>query len=221
MDSELYQKTIDELNIKVFENNDAINGFGNMQKHPTLSKFKCIENLEEINKDVFLYKNFMNKAYEEFATFGLNNLPDERWYGEHYRYDLSDHIENDGRNISLGVIGPNMHIILVNISNFFNPEYNIVYYGEFFRTRPKDDNEVEPKISNTKSADYAVVYFLGEFTGGELYFPSLDWTYQPKSNDLLIFSTKYFEELISRNVKTGIKYTYQNYAVPEIGSRYL
>jgi hypothetical protein len=193
-----------------------------LKKHDSLERFKSNPNILVINNNFYLFSNFMGKEYEEYANYAISSLNESIWFGQHFRYKIDDFIESDGRNLTIGVAGRNLEVLYQDISNFFNPEYNIINFTEISRTRPLDNNTFNGKVLlNIKSIDYVIIYFLGNFIGGELYFPQNNFTYSPKNDDLFIFPKEYFEDLIVKDVISGVKYTYLNYAIKEIGTRFV
>lgn len=213
-----YLTRLDELQTEILK--DArIKTYSTLEKHEYLPKFLSIPEVKEIDKNIYLHKDFMFKTYENYANFALSGSPEKSWQWGHYRCSKQDEY---ARNTTMEEIGRQLGNIVQSLSNYFIPEYNIIYYPEFSRTISGEKNNTHlNNIQNTDFIDYGILYFLGNFEGGELYFPEIDFTYQPKSNDLLIFSKEYFDKLEVRDVTSGIKYTYLTYALKNIGSRYL
>jgi hypothetical protein len=181
-----YLAELDDLQTAICKSTTRIKTYSTFPKHESLPKFLSVPETKEINTNIYLHEDFMFKTYEDYSNFALLNTPKESWQWGHYRSSDKDDYP---RNATSEEVGKQLGNIVHSLSNYFIPEYNIVYYPEFSRTVSGENNKADlNNIKNTDSIDYGIVYFLGDFKGGELYFPEIDFTYQPKSNDLLIFS---------------------------------
>ncbi len=58
-----------------------------------------------------------------------------------------------------------------------------------------------------------LIYLNDDFTGGELHFPSLNYTYQPKQGDLVFFPSNHLFIHESQPLKTGKKYAMVSWSV--------
>jgi hypothetical protein len=161
-----------------------------------------------LGEDIYLYENFYRDIDSIESSLAEMSEADWKTHGNYEAEDHSNNIWND--RLSLDFIGRNFHDSIIN---FVSPQYWILSNGNFIRTRTTDDS-VSQDMSTFEDIPYALAYYAGNFSGGEIRFINLGLTYSPKRNDLLIFKPTEIEVL---KVKSGVKYSYIDFLVKPPG----
>ncbi len=174
-------------------------------------KFKGNPNLIELYDEIYVYKNFLEKETVDFYLNKLNSFEEDDWH-QHGNYEIGDHEETFwGDKCSLDCIDRNFHD---PIFNFFAPNYWMYQHDNFVRLKSGQGAEIDYNesffVGETPLGDYKIALYLGNFEGGKISFPDLNFSYQPENNDLLIFKIdkKYFHH--TETVTDGTRYAYQD-----------
>jgi hypothetical protein len=181
-------------------------------------KFKEDPNVVEIHNDIFLYKNFLDPELLSDYRNKLDSFSENDWH-QHGNFEIGDHEETFwGDKCSLDVID---YVFHDPIFNFFAPNYWMYQHANFVRldsgqSSPVDDN-TSFYVNDYKIADYKVALYLGEFEGGEISFPELDFKYKPEENDLLIFKVDKTYSHETLEVTSGTRYAYIDCLIPHPG----
>ncbi len=157
----------------------------------------------QIAEDIYLYENFY-PDYEEIKDY-LEKNDDDSFWNSHFNLEEGD-LSNTfwESKLSRDFLDNKFHDHLLN---FVAPKYWNCAHGNFMRI--KNGDSIYSHVPNIpKYINYIIGYYMGDFTGGEIVFPELDFKYAPKENDLIIFSNMDF---IVKEVKSGIKYSYLDY----------
>jgi hypothetical protein len=62
--------------------------------------------------------------------------------------------------------------------------------------------------------DYGVCVYFGEYTGGEVYYPNQNIEISVKPGDLLIHGALKEYEHGVKEITSGVRYSYSNFALP-------
>jgi hypothetical protein len=91
---------------------------------------------------------------------------------------------------------------IVNDEFLFVAEYAPGKYKPPFKMPVHTDKEDREQFKTS-----AVLYFNNEFTGGEIYFPNIDFEYTPQKGDILIFPSggKEFDHGVKK-ITSGSRY---------------
>jgi hypothetical protein len=179
---------------------------------PNNPKFKLDPNVEQIAEDIYLYKNFLSDEMANYYTAKLDAHDEPEW-STHGNYEPNDH-ENPFWNdkLSLDILEHHFHD---NVFNYFAPDYWLYEHDNFVRLKTGEssdlDNNEASHMLGIRFPDYKIALYLGEFTGGEIMFPELDFQYKPESKDLLIFSTNASHSHRTKEVLSGTRYAYVDF----------
>ena len=181
-------------------------------------RFKEDPKVIEIHDDIFLYKNFLDLDLLEIYKTKLNGFIEEDWH-QHGNFEIGDHEESFwGDKCSLDVIDNTLHD---PIFNFFAPNYWMYQHANFVRLKAgqsssRDDN-MSLYVNENPIAYYKIALYIGDFEGGEINFPELNFKFKPEENDLLIFKVdkQYSHETLE--VTSGTRYAYMDCLIPHPG----
>ena len=176
-----------------------------MTQHTTLDKMIKVENLtnfEKIEENIWVIKNFATpeilKKYNEY----IESVPEEEWWkrnkdwwvGKYLMVDtdspvhsVAQELTESVRNILqedvyLGAFG-SIHRLKENQGMFIHTDNPT-------EKRPLHDEngkEVGTTGGHNNYCILAMVIYLNEFNGAELYFPEIGLDYHGKPGDLVIF----------------------------------
>lgn len=175
----------------------------------------------EIYKDIYLYENFFSQEEEDFYVDLLDQMTPLNW-NHHGNYKPADYVMDVFFDrLSLDIVknqpffydseGKTWPNFLDRIVDMVTPEYHIFQHSNFMIVRPGE--HIDKMSSNTdfSSHDYVVAGYLGDFEGGELYFPDLNFEVPVKSKDLLIFSSRPEYAHCVKEVRKSNRYSYLDY----------
>jgi len=176
-------------------------------------KFKEDPNIIILADEVYLYKNFYDKKIINDLTDKLNNFEEKDWH-QHGNFEIGDHEETFwGDKCSLDILNYDFHD---KIFNFFSPNYWMYQHTNFVRLKTGQKSELSDASSIlTQVSDYKVALYLGNFEGGRLVLPELNFKYDPVPNDLLIFKSNY--KHYTEEVTSGTRYVYMDYLIHHPG----
>jgi hypothetical protein len=72
-------------------------------------------------------------------------------------------------------------------------------------------------INDDPIAYYKIGLYIGDFEGGEINFPKINFKYKPEENDLLIFKVDREYEHETLEVTSGTRYAYMDCLIPHPG----
>jgi hypothetical protein len=184
----------------------------------TRIKFKEDPNLVELHNEIYLYKNFLDADLLDVYKNKLNNFIEEDWH-QHGNFEIGDHEETFwGDKCSLDVLDYNFHD---PIFNFFAPNYWMYQHANFVRLKSGQGSETNYNdsffINEFPFAEYKIALYIGDFEGGELNFPAINFSYQPEDNDLIIFKIDKNYSHNTSTVTSGTRYAYQDCLIPHPG----
>lgn len=175
-------------------------------------KFKEDNNLIKLFDEIYVYKNFHDINLIKDYTTQLDSFEEKDWH-QHGNFEIGD-IENTfwGDKCSLDILNHTFHD---KIFNFFSPNYWMYQHTNFVRLKTGQKThtftEKQSMFNGVKIADYKVALYLGDFEGGDIVFPDLDFRYSPEPNDLLIFKIDEKYSHYTDEVTSGTRYAYMDY----------
>jgi hypothetical protein len=173
-------------------------------------------NIEKLEEEIWVYKNFLSTEEVEGLLKVANNLTEEDW--------------NSAKNAIAwynGKTSPaleDLKPINARIADLVAPDYEPTANLSFTRMFPGDSmHEHEDTCGEdeaTSNDDFGtcaitrygvVVYINDNFTGGEIYYPSLNMSYTPVPGDLLIHGARIRHGVAE--VTSGIRYAYASFLI--------
>lgn len=175
-------------------------------------KFKKDSNIIKLSEEIYLYKNFLEKAIADKYLTNLESFSEDQWH-LHENYEPGDLNGDywDGK-LSLDIIDMQFQNTLVN---YFAPDFWPYQHCNFIRLKTGESADESFEIYNF--IDYKIALYLGNFSGGEIFFPKLNVEYKPESNDLLIFKSDINHKHITKTVTSGTRYAYIDFLVKHPG----
>lgn len=178
--------------------------------------FKDDKNLIKLSDEIFWYKSFISQEDVE----KINKIAYDIDYGNHWF-----------ENIEFKVTPAISQLLEFwnKVSNFIAPEYvihpmlSMLYFGEGKQMLPHADSPGEGNYMDATVPDpwstvcllsHGVCLYFGDFTGGEVYYPHQNIEIPVQPGDLVIHGALKTHEHGVRPVKSGIRYTYSNFALP-------
>jgi hypothetical protein len=181
---------------------------------------------------VFLYKNFLSESEVKSINEKANALNKNDWEYENQEIDWYK-----------DKTGPDMielFPIWEKMSDFMYPEYVIHPMLSLLAVKPGDNGmfvhsdspgrDMEEELTQEDRwqtcciIDYGVIAYMGDFTGGEVFYPNLDHDGNPQEEnydnclqvtvepgDLVIHGSCHPYEHGVREVKSGIRYAFTNF----------
>jgi hypothetical protein len=174
-------------------------------------KFKEDLATQEIHSGIYLIKNFF--LFEDLEAYKKHLDQTYIWKDLHEEYkpgDLNSRYWNG--KLSPDIIDVSFHSKLINL---FSPTHWILGHFNFVRLIEGEQSTSCPKADPV--FEYKVAIYFGEWDGGDIIFPKLDFKYSPKYGDMLIIKNEEDYEHITGVVKTGTRYAYQDYLIRHPG----
>jgi hypothetical protein len=174
--------------------------------------FKDNESIVEIFPKIYLYKNFLPRYLNDKYRSEME-LRKESW-NKHGNYSVGDHedfgdLYNWTDKLSFDF---NFEHLKYKIINLISPPYWIFSHTNFIRLKTGDSapltRSYEDMDAMYSKPLYKLVYYIGDWTGGELVFPLLDFEFKPEEGDLLIFSSDREYVHLTKEVTSGVRYCY-------------
>jgi hypothetical protein len=177
-----------------------------------------IDNFKKLLDGVYIYKNFMPEDMKNYYKFKLSELTVDDWTKVHNNYEHGDidHKWEHGK-ISQPVVYS--HGLDGLLSSFFSPDLiNCGRFPYFIRLQQGDDMELNngmplqhktTQLNNDMAAQYKVGLYLGDWSGGELCIPEINFEIKPEENDLIIW--KYGYDHYIKEITSGTRYSYCDY----------
>lgn len=172
--------------------------------------------IEELHRGIFKIKNFLSKEDKQIYIDFLKDNTEHQWDTEHWNYEPGDVKGTFWHSRSSKYMFPfyNLHRRIYGV---FAPELvPLAMFRVFNRLLPGES--VNSRIARGENgANHHYNYFsqwklglyLGEFTGGELYFEDFDITVQVEENDLVVWRANY--EYSVKEVTSGVRYSYSDF----------
>jgi hypothetical protein len=177
-----------------------------------------IHNFKKILDGVYIYKNFMPEEMKAHYKGKISQLKAHDWTRVHNNYEDGDidHKWEHGK-ISQPIVYS--HGLDGLLSGFFSPDFiNTGRHPYFIRLQEGDKVELNNGMplahqsiqqGNNMGAKYKVGLYLGEWTGGELCIPEINFEIKPEENDLIVWENSYDHYI--KEVTSGIRYSYCDY----------
>lgn len=168
-------------------------------------------NIEEVNDDIVLVKDFLSKEeIDEFFNI-INSTSDEEWFIEYHANLKNFCMQKFGRNDVDNLVAEGKFEITqnwndknLNITNypfqkiFFNRLNDLIKQVDNtielsgFATIQRMQESVELKAHTDQHTDpsikyAAIVYLNDDYIGGQLFFPNKDIQLKPKPGSLVLF----------------------------------
>jgi hypothetical protein len=169
-----------------------------------LKTIKDVEEMKEIGHGILLYKDFLKTEELNLIKNEIKQVREEEWYSHE---DASSDID--------GLISPpirKLELLQDKVINFVIPRYWTNGHIWVSRSAPhlkKFTTEIERSWT---TADYILVYYVGDFEGGNLVLKSknnwenLNFNIPVKENELYLLPIKNGEDWDTEEVTSGIKY---------------
>lgn len=178
-------------------------------------KFLKDERIVQLSPNIYLLKDFFDIEIANKYLSILESYSDNDWLDIHANYEDGD-INNTfwGDKCSKDIISVSeIHDKLID---FLAPTHWTFQHLNFIRL--KENQESPTFFSNGDfCAEYKIAWYLGNFTGGEIVFPDLNFEYKPEHNDILIFKITKNSWHKTSLVTSGIRYVYSDYILPHPG----
>lgn len=178
-------------------------------------KFLQNENLIKLDKNIFLYKNFLNTDLENKCLTKLNSFTEKEW-SQHGNYEMGDQPEEAYAADKVSPPIPDVGWINDSVLDFFAPEYWNIGFNFMGRLKVNDKlnvhaiNELDADGNKMFNVDYFAAVFLGEFSGGEILFVNKGICVDVERRDLLIFSADPEYAFQVKELRSGIRYSSNN-----------
>jgi hypothetical protein len=145
-------------------------------------------------------------------------MSEKEWENEHWSYQEGDLMGTFWHSRMSKLVYPHEKIHN-EFYKFFAPQYiPLGMYRNLNRMLPGEITTPEIclmpngiKNHNNFNSEYRIGVYLGNFTGGELVFPDIDFTLPVKQNDVVVW--EYDIRHYVAPVTSGIRYSYSEYLV--------
>ncbi len=184
----------------------------------TEPRFKSDPKTVKLFDEIYLMKSYLDPELLTTYKDKLNSFQENDWH-RHGNYEIGD-IENTfwGDKCSLDVVD---YVFHDPIFNYFAPEYWMYQHANFVRLKTGQFAEINNNssfyINDNPIAYYKIGLYIGDFEGGEINFPKINFKYKPEENDLLIFKVDREYEHETLEVTSGTRYAYMDCLIPHPG----
>jgi hypothetical protein len=176
-------------------------------------KIKFIDHSKELHQNIYLIKNFFDEEELKNYEIQLEKIEDKSWKEFHQEYSPHDLA---GRywygKLSPDIIHRSFHEKLINL---FAPTHWILSNFNFVRLISEEKSITSPSADPV--FEYKIAIYFGEWEGGEISFPELNFSYLPEYGDMLIIKNAKEYQHITGVVKSGTRYAYQDYLIKHPG----
>lgn len=169
-----------------------------------LNTIDDVEEMKEIGHGVLLYKNFLESKELNLIKDEINRVKEEAW-------DSHEDASSDLRYLISPPI-KTLELLQDKVIDFIIPRYWTNSHVWVFRSAPHL-KKFETKVKREwTAADYILVYYVGNFEGGNLVLKSkdnwenLNFNIPVKENELYLLPIKNGEDWDSEYVTSGVKY---------------
>lgn len=181
-------------------------------------------NMIEMDKDIYLYKNFLSQYEIEDISSYLDSQHESKWF------KISEEIaaENIHLDEKLNKIRDRIVSLLPEKTYLGNSLQAVrMLKGQFWYEHADvhDWHEVE-KLANSyvegtpfeekELPIYGVVVYLNNFIGGEIYYTNQNLTYKPNAGDMIIHGSSEMHTHGVKEVKSEKRYSYSNHIYKKI-----
>lgn len=170
--------------------------------------------LKEIYKEIFVMEEFLPKEIELNILNQLNSMTKWNVHCNYYPEEMELNWFNNKLSLDM-----DLSIMAQMVSNIMTPEFMIFSHANFIRMLPGESSPVMCSYhdESPKKHDYNLALYVGNWTGGDLVFPKLNFTYSPKPRELLILkSDENYEHYVTK-VISGTRYVWIDYAIKHPG----
>lgn len=157
---------------------------------------------EDIGHGILVYKDFMGETDLNYIRYQAEELEEEKWN------------THPAASIFAGKISTNLRLegFTSQFIDMMMPEYWTNNHMTVNRSRP-GDLMVEFGWGAWGSADYFLVYYFGEWEGGEIELlktenEPINFKFTPKENELYLLPLLKKERYMPSEVTSGIKYSF-------------
>jgi hypothetical protein len=167
----------------------------------------------QLNKNIYIYENFLTPEENAYCLNSIKNLSDDMWSEHSFNLFRSNNIENLSvlRDKVISIC-PDQMVFSFNLCA--NRLEEGATYGEHVDTNTQVDIleaskayiDGDPFELKQYPRFGLVYYFNNEFTGGEIYYPTIGISHTPKPGDLVIHSADLLHGVVP--VKSGKRYSY-------------
>jgi len=172
------------------------------------------KNTIEINPGIYLNKNFFDLSIADKYVRILQSHNEQEWH-QHENIESGD-IDGTFWEDKCGADIINTLDIHDPLLDVLAPSHWTYQHINFIRLRAGQRSEINLHQSAI-FAEYKIAWYLGNFKGGEIVFPNLNFKYQPEHNDLLIFKINSDTHHYTDIVTSGTRYAYMDYIIPHPG----
>lgn len=171
--------------------------------------FRENPNIEAIHEYLFLYKNFLNKDIVDKYTNMLLFLNEADWN------DPDAQGWWQGKT-SPEIIGDDIHKPILDL---LSPTFLTYKLNNFYRLKTGESADLQtPELYYGENgqriiAHYKIALYLGNFEGGEICFPDIQFEYKPNPGDLLLFKIHPYLNHYTKPVLSGTRYAYSDLAI--------
>lgn len=181
------------------------------------SEFKTFKDnplVKEIYPGIFLHKKFLPHYINFKYRSELEDVKRKDEWNKHGNYAVGDHEEfgnlyNWKDKLSFDF---NIDFLKLKIINTVAPIYWIFNHTNFIRLQAGDSAALSIPYEDMNmmyaKPKYKLAYYLGNWTGGELVFPKINFEVTPEEGDLLIFSSDRDYVHFTKEVTSGTRYCY-------------
>lgn len=157
---------------------------------------------EDIGHGILVYKDYLGETDSNFFKFQAEALNAEEWEthpsASYFKSKISTNLRIES--------------FTSTFIDLMMPEYWTNCHQTINRLRVGDD-PMEFGWTSWGSADYFIVYYFGEWEGGEITLlrndkEDIDFTFKPQHNELYLLPLLNKERYISSDVSSGIKYSF-------------
>ena len=176
------------------------------------------QKFKKIKDGIFIWENFLSKEEVDFYFNIADNITEEEW-------GLHDNNPNPFWNKKLSQAHKEVYELGNKVNKVIAPEYMVPPVKIFTRTPIGQGMGVhidrgDPDLSEEYFNDFetcchvewGVLIYFGDWEGGELYYPDIDFTIKPNPGDLIIHSALPPYAHGVNPVISGKRYLYANFA---------
>lgn len=173
--------------------------------------------VNEIGKDIFIFKNFFSNDKCNFFTNIAKQIPENKWHGK----TTENLNEVEEIRLELQKVFSENYILgqTLFLSRLKNGESHGMHSDnhDFLKVRELNKilKENDPYILVPNNL-YGMVVYLNDFKGGELYYNNQDITYKPEKGDLVVHSSEEHCSHQVLTVKSEIRYIHPNFLYQNI-----
>ena len=187
--------------------------------NPNANILEEYNQFKEVHKGIWKMENFLTEDIVSHYLSIVQSMSEDEWAKIHWTYEEGDTMGSFWHKRMSKWIHPHERIHS-EFYRFFAPEqvplgmlrtFNRMLPGEI--TTPElctMSNAWEN--NNNFNAKYRIGLYIGEFTGGDLVFPEIDFKLNVKQNDIVVW--EYPLKHYVAPVTSGIRYSYSDYLVP-------